>query len=336
VAVIWPGDLPDCFQVDGFVEARADNLIRSSAYGGFITEVRRRSTINPFPVVGTMFMTTDEWDTFWAFFRDLADGALAFEIPAQGTTDTLTNWVSRFLKPPSRRFAAEDLWLVSFELEVVSTVESEPPILPGPHQNVATFFAATVAIFNTDFTLVPQRYTDPDEIYTGFILLDQDLVEPQRITDADVLYAPSVTRGARTLTAGLVTDADTIYSSVVSGAFTTLAPNLYTDADTFYAPTIVRSVRTLTPARYDDADTFYAPTITRGARTIAPSLYTDADTFYAPTMLRGVRTLTPAKYDDADTFYAPDVAVLEEALLLRDGVSYLLLRDGTSHLLLGH
>lgn len=359
MALSWPGSLPEDFLEAGYAEGLAENTIRSSDYGGFITEVRRRSTASPFPVAGEMVMDTDQWNIFFAYFSELADGALTFNLPAQGSgSDELIDWVCRFTEPPTRTYLALDVWRVAFKIEVLDSVVRGEISPQQTFTSVNTFFTPTVAIFNTDFTLTAQRYNDPDTFTQTFVLGDEKLLEPPLITDADLFYAPSVARGVRAISPARYNDTDTFYAPTIQRGARTLTPTLITDADTFYDPTIITAAGQifparvtdpdtfytttvlqaviLTPALYTDADNFYAPTVARGARTLTPALYSDTDTVYAPTMARGTRTLTPALYTDADTFYAPSVTVHQDSLLLRDGVSYLLLRDGTSKLLLGH
>jgi hypothetical protein len=115
----WPTDLPQEILVDGYEEALPDNLIKDDL--GDPAMLRRRSTAGPFPLTGSMAVTTDEWETLKAFFAtDLIDGVLSFEFPPQACPVGVTSWTARFTEPPSRVYMDEALWRVTLSLEVLA------------------------------------------------------------------------------------------------------------------------------------------------------------------------------------------------------------------------
>ena len=56
----WPDTLPQCYLENSYGEGLPENTIRDQFDTGPAT-VRRRATSAPFPVKGSMVMTTDEW-----------------------------------------------------------------------------------------------------------------------------------------------------------------------------------------------------------------------------------------------------------------------------------
>ena len=109
----WPGTLPDFFQVGGYKELGANNILRSDMDVG-PAKVRRRTTSNVRPVVGNMWLTTAQYTALKTFFETTqAYGALSFTMDdAHGVSKT---W--RFVRPPAYRTLGPENWQVQLNLE---------------------------------------------------------------------------------------------------------------------------------------------------------------------------------------------------------------------------
>lgn len=109
----WPGTLPDFFQVDGYTEEGANNLIRSNMDVG-PAKVRRRTTANIRSVTGRMWITAAQYTILRDYFEvTQAYGSLTFTMDdARGTNRT---W--RFVKPPRYTPNGPLEWIVQLTLE---------------------------------------------------------------------------------------------------------------------------------------------------------------------------------------------------------------------------
>jgi hypothetical protein len=187
---IWPSSLPNSFLTSEFSHAQEDNIL-ADGYDVGPPAYRRRTTSAPSPFMGTMIMTTAEWEAFRTFFHTtLADGTHRFLFPPQGTTDQARYWISRFIEPPTRSMSdADDLWFVSLSLEKLGSGES----FIGPED----------------------LFEDPDIFYTPTFLYDQTITVNARYSDPDTFYTPTIANLEQFITAGLFTDSDTFYAPTV-------------------------------------------------------------------------------------------------------------------------
>ena len=109
----WPGTLPTIFQVQGFKEDGADNLIRSSMDVG-PAKVRRRTTTNVRNHAGSMWLTDTQYSALRTFFETTVSyGSQSF------TMDDVhgTNRDFRFVKPPEYSSIGPGYWEVKLSLE---------------------------------------------------------------------------------------------------------------------------------------------------------------------------------------------------------------------------
>lgn len=109
----WPGTLPDFFQIRGFTETGADNIIRSSVDVG-PEKVRRRTVTNVRRHVGNMWLTDSQYTELKTFFEVTHEyGALSFTMDdAHGTNQTF-----RFVSPPKYTTVGPNNWQVRLDLE---------------------------------------------------------------------------------------------------------------------------------------------------------------------------------------------------------------------------
>lgn len=79
----WPIDLPQSFEVGGYSEGVADNLLENQPDIGPPIR-RRRSTANVRPMGGSMLVTESQLGVFRNFFDvTLLSGSLPFNFPQQ-------------------------------------------------------------------------------------------------------------------------------------------------------------------------------------------------------------------------------------------------------------
>lgn len=109
----WPGTLPDFFQVAGFVEIGANNIIRSAVDVG-PEKVRRRTITNVRRHTGSMWLTAAQYTILRDFFENTHEyGALSFTMDdAHGTNRTF-----RFIVPPRYTTVGPNNWQVKLDLE---------------------------------------------------------------------------------------------------------------------------------------------------------------------------------------------------------------------------
>jgi len=109
----WPGTLPDFFQVGGYTEKGADNLIRTNMDVG-PAKVRRRTVTNIRSIVGNMWLTSAQYTAMKTFFEvTQAYGSLTFTMDdAHAVNQT---W--RFVKPPVYTTVGPNNWQVKLDLE---------------------------------------------------------------------------------------------------------------------------------------------------------------------------------------------------------------------------
>lgn len=104
----WPVTLPQEFEVAGYSESIADNLLRSEMDVG-PPKVRRRGAARPDLIQGQITIDDTQWATLLAFYdADLFEGALTF---------TWSAVTYRFAQPPSRVPLGADNWRVALSLE---------------------------------------------------------------------------------------------------------------------------------------------------------------------------------------------------------------------------
>jgi hypothetical protein len=103
VVDVWPGTLPQTFQVNGYTETVADGLIETNPDTGPPMS-RRRSSAMPRPISGQMIVTRTQIDTLKTFVNTtLLGGSLPFSFPA--TTEVGT-WLVKFPKGNMPKWAA--------------------------------------------------------------------------------------------------------------------------------------------------------------------------------------------------------------------------------------
>jgi hypothetical protein len=109
----WPGTLPEFFQVGGFVEIGADNVIRSPMDVG-PDKLRLRTTASTRRHTGNMWLTTAQYTALRTFFETTQSyGALSFTMDdAHGVNKTF-----RFLNPPRYNTVGPNNWQVKLDLE---------------------------------------------------------------------------------------------------------------------------------------------------------------------------------------------------------------------------
>jgi hypothetical protein len=109
----WPATLPQNFQVQGYQETGADNLLRTSMEVG-PDKLRQRTTSNVRTVVGTMWLTPDQYTEFRTFYEVTHKfGSLTFTKDDQhGVNRT---W--RFAAPPVYSTVGPENWQVRLSLE---------------------------------------------------------------------------------------------------------------------------------------------------------------------------------------------------------------------------
>jgi len=110
---VWPGTLPDFFQVGGFVETGAVNTIRSTMDVG-PDKLRRRTTTGIRRHQGDMWLTEAQYALMRTFYEDThAFGSLSFTMDdAHGTNRTF-----RFITPPKYTTVGPNNWKVRLDLE---------------------------------------------------------------------------------------------------------------------------------------------------------------------------------------------------------------------------
>ncbi len=109
----WPATLPDFFQVGGFQETGADNIIRSKMDVG-PDKLRKRTTTSTRKHAGNMWLTDAQYTILKTFFEDDHDyGALSFTMDDAHAV----NQTFRFLRPPVYTTVGPNNWQVRLELE---------------------------------------------------------------------------------------------------------------------------------------------------------------------------------------------------------------------------
>ncbi len=109
----WPGTLPQNFQVSGYAERGADNIIRTTMDVG-PDKVRQRTVSNVRTVKGTMWLTPAQYTELRTFFEVTHQyGALTFtKDDEHGINRT---W--RFVTPPVYNTLGPENWQVKLDLE---------------------------------------------------------------------------------------------------------------------------------------------------------------------------------------------------------------------------
>lgn len=114
----WPVSLPQDLVVDGYQLAVGDPRLRSQPDAGPAL-VRARTSAVVDRLQGRMPMTTAQWAALMTFGKvTLAGWSLPFTFPdPDSVTDDLLVRFSEGM--PTRAYAAEDLWNVTLDLEVL-------------------------------------------------------------------------------------------------------------------------------------------------------------------------------------------------------------------------
>lgn len=113
---VWPTSLPERFDASDYDEEEANNILRSETDMG-PAMVRKRTSANVRPVVGSMYLTTAQRATLISFYRDdCQSGSIRFSWVDQITGDALEY---RFKEPPKFGAVTSSLHTVSLELEVM-------------------------------------------------------------------------------------------------------------------------------------------------------------------------------------------------------------------------
>ncbi len=109
----WPGTLPQNFQVSGYSERGANNIIRTKMDIG-PDKVRQRTVSNVRTVQGDMWLTVAQYTIMRTFFEDDHDyGALTFTKDDEHNINR--TW--RFISPPIYTTIGPENWQVRLELE---------------------------------------------------------------------------------------------------------------------------------------------------------------------------------------------------------------------------
>ena len=104
------------FDASDYDEEEANNILRSETDMG-PAMVRKRTSANVRPVVGSMYLTTAQRATLISFYRDdCQSGSIRFSWVDQITGDALEY---RFKEPPKFGAVTSSLHTVSLELEVM-------------------------------------------------------------------------------------------------------------------------------------------------------------------------------------------------------------------------
>lgn len=113
----WPGTLPQTMQISGYQETIPDGRLKSQTDTG-PGKMRPRSSALGRPVVGTMFMDSDQLDTLQSFVAsDLGGGTLPFDFPAVHGAGP---WLVRFRDSlPSWSYLGGDTWQVALAIEIL-------------------------------------------------------------------------------------------------------------------------------------------------------------------------------------------------------------------------
>ncbi len=69
-AVAWPASLPDDFLDAGYTESPGENVLREEMDVG-PSKTRRRATVKPVQVTGTIMMTRDQFKIWQDFYTDV-------------------------------------------------------------------------------------------------------------------------------------------------------------------------------------------------------------------------------------------------------------------------
>lgn len=110
---VWPATLPQNFQVQGYSESGADNILRTTMDVG-PDKLRRRTTSNVRRVTGSMWLTPAQYTELRTFFEVTHQfGALTFtKDDEHGINRT---W--RFISPPVYSTVGPENWQVRLQLE---------------------------------------------------------------------------------------------------------------------------------------------------------------------------------------------------------------------------
>ena len=117
MAEIFPPNLPQCFQIEGFAYQNIANTIRSEVEVG-IPKVRRRYTVAYGQATGSLVLTKSELRDFLAFYHTILTGGVrrfSFKDPI---TDTVRDF--RFIEAPLITPIGATHWRAALQLEVLS------------------------------------------------------------------------------------------------------------------------------------------------------------------------------------------------------------------------
>lgn len=121
---IWPLDLPQAPQRDGWSDTAPNNLLRSEMESGPM-KVRRRGNAKPHTAKATYVFTDEEADVFERFaLETLAGGAIAFD----WWHPTLRRYVRARLAPEGDGLFSKQYWGGTYAWQYSLTFEYWPDV----------------------------------------------------------------------------------------------------------------------------------------------------------------------------------------------------------------
>ena len=112
----WPATLPQRFERRGFRTDLPDQIVRSTIRGGEVKRRRLARRSESAPLNGQMLVTTAQWNTLLAFYRDdLRTGVLRFDFPDPDDADATIKVA--FTEPPSMSAVGGDLHRARLQFE---------------------------------------------------------------------------------------------------------------------------------------------------------------------------------------------------------------------------
>ena len=114
--ITWPTDLPQRLETSGFEESIGDNVISSPVDRGR-PKRRRRYTAAPYPLSGSIRISSAQWDTLKTFHQTtLQSGILEFKFPNPDNIGTMLDAI--FTEPPSRSNIGGQRYRARLSLEI--------------------------------------------------------------------------------------------------------------------------------------------------------------------------------------------------------------------------